>query len=268
MSAKQSDSALDFKSATLYAVRLVLRDAKLKTLQADLEKRMADVGALFENEPVVIDASGLDTPLDWPGLAAALREHRLPPIGFIADEAQHPAARAAGLVPVDLSPLPAARPASAEAADAASAPVPHQQGEVVASQAAPAESADTPAAAAATGTAAPQASRLPAMILRRPLRSGQRVYARHADLVIIGMVSSGAEIIADGNIHVYGPLRGKAMAGARGDTDARIFATQLDPELIAIAGIYRVVEEKLPSDVHNKPASVSLDGETLTVMPL
>ncbi|CAM4341064.1 septum site-determining protein MinC [Kerstersia similis] len=268
MSAKQPDSALDFKSATLYAVRLVLRDAKLETLQADLEKRMADVGALFENEPVVIDASGLDTPLDWPGLVKSLREHRLPPIGFIAEAAQHDAARAAGLVPVDLSPLPAARPASSEAADAAAAPVPHQQGEVVASLAAPADTGDTPAAAAATGTTALQASRLPAMVLRRPLRSGQRVYARHSDLVIIGMVSSGAEIIADGNIHVYGPLRGKAMAGARGDTSARIFATQLDPELIAIAGIYRVVEEKLPSDVHNKPASVSLDDETLTITPI
>lgn len=268
MSAKQPDSTLDFKSATLYAVRLVLRDAALDTLKADLEKRMADVGALFENEPVVIDASGIAAPLDWQALAETLREHRLPPIGFIADEAQHGAARAAGLVPVDLSPLPAARPAAIEPADAASAPVPHQQGEVVASKAAPAEAGEPPAPATGAGAAIPQASRLPAMVLRRPLRSGQRVYARHADLVIIGMVSSGAEIIADGNIHVYGPLRGKAMAGARGDTEARIFATQLDPELIAIAGIYRVVEEKLPSDVHNKPASVSLDGETLTVSPL
>lgn len=265
MSAKPQDFVLEFKSATLYAVRLVLRDASLETLTAALEKRMADVGALFENEPVVIDASHLKATLDWSGMVATLREHRLPPIGFIAEEDQHAAARAAGLVPVDLSPLPSAKPAAAEAIDSATAPVPHQQGKVVA-KATP-EPADTLPAQAASAAAA-EISRLPAMVVRRPLRSGQRIYARHADLVVIGMVSSGAEIIADGNIHVYGPLRGKAMAGARGDTSARIFATQLAPELIAIAGIYRVVEENLPSDVHNKPACVSLVGETLTVTPL
>jgi len=103
------------------------------------------------------------------------------------------------------------------------------------------------------------------MIVNRPLRSGQRIYARNTDLVVIGMVSQGAEVIADGNVHVYGPLRGKAMAGARGDTSARIFTTQLDPELLAVAGVYRVIEDKLDAQVHGKPALVSLQGETLKI---
>jgi septum site-determining protein MinC len=103
------------------------------------------------------------------------------------------------------------------------------------------------------------------MIVNRPLRSGQRIYARNTDLVVIGMVSQGAEVIADGNVHVYGPLRGKAMAGARGNTSACIFTTQLDPELLAVAGVYRVIEDKLDTKVHGKPALVSLEGETLKI---
>ena len=75
-------------------------------------------------------------------------------------------------------------------------------------------------------------------------------------------------MIADGNIHVYGPLRGKAMAGARGDTSARIFTTQLDPELLAIAGVYRVVEAPLESSQRNKPCLIQLENDTLRIQPL
>ncbi|WP_454692574.1 septum site-determining protein MinC [Achromobacter aloeverae] len=107
-----------------------------------------------------------------------------------------------------------------------------------------------------------------ALVITRPLRSGQRVYARHSDLVVIGMVSQGAEVIADGNVHVYGPLRGKAMAGARGDTTARIFTTHLDAELLAVAGVYRVVEDKLDASLHGKPALVRLEGDTLRLEAL
>ncbi|OXC88342.1 septum site-determining protein MinC, partial [Achromobacter sp. KAs 3-5] len=114
--------------------------------------------------------------------------------------------------------------------------------------------------------AAPHSSS--ALVITRPLRSGQRVYARHTDLVVIGMVSQGAEVIADGNVHVYGPLRGKAMAGARGDTSARIFTTHLDAELLAVAGVYRVVEDKLDRTLQNQPALVRLDGDTLRIEAL
>jgi septum site-determining protein MinC len=106
------------------------------------------------------------------------------------------------------------------------------------------------------------------MVINRPLRSGQRIYARNTDLIVIGVVSRGAEVIADGNIHVYGPLRGKAMAGAKGDTSARIFTTQLDPELLAIAGVYRVIETKLDKTLYNQPTIVQLEGGTLQIVPL
>jgi len=306
--------ALDFKSATLYAIRVVLHSADPERLNAALAKRMADAGSFFENEPVVIDASRVEETIDWTALVASLRGHNLPPIGVVAEGANLHAAREAGLTPVELS-TPAARPApvvdTAPPNDVAT-PVPSVPAAAVEIAPAPtdtsASDAQTPAAdsAAQDKTAAadvadaktdaqdekpaPDADPLPAraassttsassptaaaphsssaLVVTRPLRSGQRVYARHTDLVVIGMVSQGAEVIADGNVHVYGPLRGKAMAGARGDTSARIFTTHLDAELLAVAGVYRVVEDKLDGTLQNQPALVRLDGDTLRIEAL
>src|SRR5690606_12803863 len=124
--------------------------------------------------------------------------------------------------------------------------------------------ADAAPVAAAPDPAAPRAT----MVLDRALRSGQKVYARGADLVVVGAVSPGAEVIADGNIHVYGALRGKAMAGARGDESARIFTTRLDAELVAVAGVYRVVDTELPPDLKERPAEVRLHTGALRITPL
>ncbi|HYG43059.1 MAG TPA: septum site-determining protein MinC [Bordetella sp.] len=269
--------ALDFKSATLYAIRVVLHSADLDRLTAGLDQRMADAGSFFENEPVVIDASRVDAPIDWPALLAALRGHNLPPIGVVAEGANLQAAQAAGLAPVELS-TPPARPAptveTAPPNDVAT-PVPAvpatalETGAPAADDNAPADDPAAVPAQPAEAEPAPAAVAAPsALVITKPLRSGQRVYARHTDLVVIGMVSQGAEVIADGNVHVYGPLRGKAMAGARGDTSARIFTTQLDAELLAVAGVYRVVEDKLDKSLHNQPALVHLDGETLRIEAL
>ena len=89
---------------------------------------------------------------------------------------------------------------------------------------------------------------------------------------MLAMVNAGAEVIADGHIHVYAPLRGKAIAGARGNTDARIFALSLEPELISIAGIYRTTENALPAEVWGQPTQVRLiagpDGDRLVMEPL
>lgn len=245
--------ALDFKSAALYALRVVLHSADTSALIAALDQRMHDAGSFFENEPVVIDASGITEAIDWPTLVKALRDHRLHPIGVVAEGAALEAAGACGLAQVDLS-SPPARPAST--------PAPEAEVPVV-SPAAPAATSPKVEQVAPAPTVAPAA-----MIINRQLRSGQRVYARDTDLIVIGVVGQGAEVIADGNIHVYGPLRGKAMAGARGDTSARIFTTQLDPELVAIAGVYRVIETKLEDGLHNQAAIVQLEDETLRITAL
>lgn len=260
---------LDFKSATLYAIRVVLHEADTQALIDALAQRMNDAGAFFENEPVVIDATRIEGLVDWKALTEALRSHKLHPVGVVADGEQQEAALAAGLPAVDLGgapvrpdsrpvpeqDVPAAAVTPEKPADPASAP----EASAAEDEAAATAEASAPALAAQPAPAVAPA----AMIVNRPLRSGQRIYARDTDLIVIGMVSRGAEVIADGNVHVYGPLRGKAMAGARGDARARIFTTELDPELVAIAGVYRVIETRLDPAVHEKPAIVSLSGESL-----
>lgn len=276
---RKSAQALDFKSATLYAIRVVLHEADTSALLEALAQRMRDAGAFFEGEPVVIDASRIETVIDWPVLVEALREHSLHPVGVVAEGAQQTAAIAAGLPSVELGGAPVRPPASptAEHEVPAAAVTPERPAESTAEDATgtgPAPASETVPAASERGLAAPPeppAAPEPApaaMVINRPLRSGQRVYARNTDLIVVGVVSRGAEVIADGNIHVYGPLRGKAMAGARGDTSARIFTTQLDPELVAIAGVYRVIDTGLDAGVQNKPAIVRLDGESLQIEAL
>ena len=254
---KKGPLAVDFKSATLYALRVVLHSHKIDEQISAIDQRMKDAGSFFEDEPVVIDATNIDAPIEWPALVKALRKHSLHPIGVLGNDDNLALASKYGLHPVDLSTAPA-RPAPPPVADK---DVP------VVAPVAPESNAQDSAASAAPSSIPTEVAPA-AMVINRPLRSGQRIYARNTDLIIIGVVSQGAEVIADGNIHVYGPLRGKAMAGARGDTSARIFTTQLDPELIAIAGVYRVIETKLENNLHNKPTLIQLEGETLQIRPL
>ncbi len=105
------------------------------------------------------------------------------------------------------------------------------------------------------------------MLVRRPVRSGQQVYARDTDLIIMGQVGAGAEVIADQNIHVYGPLRGRALCGVSGNTNTRIFCQSLEAELVSVAGNYRVLEE-IPPDLRGKPAQIWLDKDRLNIEPL
>ena len=107
------------------------------------------------------------------------------------------------------------------------------------------------------------------VVVTSPVRTGQQVYAEQADLIVLGMVSEGAEIIADGNIHVYAPMRGRALAGESGDTSARIFLQSMQAELVSIAGIYRVFEQDLPPSLHKKAVQIELqDDERLAIFAI
>ena len=103
-------------------------------------------------------------------------------------------------------------------------------------------------------------------LVTQPVRSGTQIYARGADLVVTAAVSPGAEIIADGSIHVYGPLRGRAMAGAAGDAEARIFCARFEAELVSIAGRY-LVSEQIPPEMRGLPVQIVLDDDRLTITP-
>ncbi len=229
--------ALDFKSATLYTVRVVLHSNNTESLISALNTRMSEAGSFFENEPVVIDASELNESPEWPTLIEALKGHKLHPVGIQAHDKVLEQAVGAGLAEVDLSaPVSPDNPEPNPKAKAVQNPEPIHAEQT--------------------------------MMVNRQLRSGQRIYARNADLIVIGVVSQGAEVIADGNIHVYGPLRGKAMAGARGNSEARIFTTQLDAELLAVAGIYKVIENQLDPALRSSPAMVKLADGKLDIQPL
>lgn len=221
-------------------VALMLKTSNLDVLAADLERQFGVDGEspdFFDHDPLVIDFSHLpaDMPLqDLVPLLVLLRSCRLMPVAVRgANAAWAESARAVGLVE-------------------ASPDVPRVR--------------SVPATPVLTETVVQEVVRevqgpTTTMVVDKPLRSGQKIYARGADLVVLAMVNQGAEVVADGNIHVYAPLRGKAMAGASGNTHARIFSLCLEPELISIAGVYRTSENPLESDVRGKPAQVRLSSD-------
>jgi septum site-determining protein MinC len=132
---------------------------------------------------------------------------------------------------------------------------------VVQPAAEPAPPAAVASVAAPAPAPAPQALS-PALIHQQPVRSGQRVYGRNRDLIVMAPVGAGAEIMADGCLHVYGSLRGRAMAGAHGELSARLFCQEFYAELVSIAGIFRVFET-IPPELAGKPVQAWLDGEDL-----
>ena len=122
-------------------------------------------------------------------------------------------------------------------------------------------------AAPTTPEPAPADSNVSTLIHNQPVRSGQRIYARNRDLIVNAGVAAGAEVIADGCLHIYGPLRGRAMAGARGDPAARVFCQEFDAELVSIAGVFRVFET-IPAELADMPVQAWLAGEDLHFAPI
>ncbi len=241
----------DLKSTAWTLTALRLQSADLGLLVAGLDQRFGASPGLFDGDPVVLDLSPLRDSAAVPDFAALLphlRRHQMQPIAVQGGSAaQMAAARSAGLAEaLDAAP-PAARPVAAPADIAVREVEVLREIEVL---------REVPCAG------------VPTMVVDKPLRSGQRVYARGGDLVVLAVVSFGAEVIADGNIHVYAPLRGRAIAGARGNAGARIFSTCLEPQLVSIAGIYRTTETPLPAAVLGRAAQVRLDGEKIIVEPL
>ncbi|MEP6559289.1 MAG: septum site-determining protein MinC [Burkholderiales bacterium] len=259
--------AFEIKSANLPLVALLLKSPDLDLLSQELDDRFAGSASFFDNDPVVIDLSLLGddpAPVEFGRLLTILRRWKMAPIAFKGAGALHAAAaRAAGLVAAPDAELHRGT-ASGGTGAAAGSPTPPS--------ASPKQSdGATGTAAKATREAARNAAPAElqgAMVVYKQVRSGQQVYAKGRDLVVLSAVNQGAEVIADGHVHVYGTLRGKAIAGARGDADARIFAIGMEAELIAIAGTYRTSETPLPPEVFGRPTQIRLVGDKLLMEPL
>jgi septum site-determining protein MinC len=249
--------AFELKSAQLTLVALLIKTPDLAKLAAELLKKFGPNGEspeFFDTDGVVLDFSqaGLSLPHpQWNLLLNTLSQCRLVASAVRGlDDASLAVAKKSGIAE---APPDIRRASTPKASPVATPPT-------AAPHAALPKPAQTPPSPAIASPVARDGAN-PTMVVSKPLRSGQKVYARGADLIVMAMVNRGAEVIADGNIHVYAPLRGKAMAGARGNTSARIFALALEPELVSIAGVYRTTEQELGPDVLGKPAQVRLSDD-------
>ncbi|WP_025917749.1 septum site-determining protein MinC [Herminiimonas sp. CN] len=247
MQNSKTKKPIEIKISTVVAVSVILHIAELPVLAAALDEMTGGAPDFFDDEIAVIDVGALDpaaAALDWAALTDLLKSHHLNPMAVRNAPAElHSDIKAHGMS-IDAVTTP-------RAGAVASAPAI----EMMAEPAKP-EAPVAPTAAMA------------AMIVDTPVRAGQRIYARGADLIITAVVNNGAEVIADGSIHIYAPLRGRALAGASGNPDARIFAMVMEPELVSIAGIYRTFENGFPQDLGQHPAQVRLVGDKIEIVAL
>ncbi len=251
-------SVFDMKSARLDALALQLHTNSLSELDKALRQRIDQYKEL--NMPLVLDVQDFSNPaeLNIGGITSVIRSYGLALAGLRhSDGSWEATAKKHGLPfsqPDNLSSeVPAGnKPASAAAPVATPEPAPAEPAEAVTSQ---------------PSTAAPQATVIsqPTIFISSPVRSGQQVYAENGDLIVTGVVSKGAELIADGNIHIYGPMRGRALAGANGNLNARIFIHSMQAELVSVAGIYRTFEQELPTHLNHKAVQVFLQDNRLVI---
>ncbi|GLU30360.1 septum site-determining protein MinC [Trinickia caryophylli] len=239
----------ELRSGSVDTLLFVVKTTDLDALKGELTRRFEATPEFFAGDVVAVDLRrlGEDERVSPADIASLLESVRMRALGVIAAPHQTSWAQEAGL------PLLEARDRRA--------------GSTKAENAAQAVESKPAAAVIEQGSAA-RAQGVPStLIVDKPLRSGQQVYAK-GDLIVLGVVSYGAEVIAEGNIHVYAPLRGRALAGVHGNHDARIFSTCCEPELISIAGIYRTTENPLPADVIGKSVQIRLADEKLIIEPL
>jgi septum site-determining protein MinC len=231
---------LELKSTALTLMAVVVKTTDLEALADELAQRVDLMPGLFDEEPVAVDLCAVrdaERSLDVDALLALLRRFRIRPVAVRGgNAAQMAAALAAGLIEAPEGARPRLR-------EMAPPPPPEVIERFVEVQLAP----------------------LPPLVLDKPLRSGQQVYARDRDLIVLALVSFGAEVMADGHIHLYAPMRGRAHAGAAGNTEARIFCHGLEAQVLAIAGVYRTMDEPLPDGVAGRAAMVRLAGGELAI---
>jgi septum site-determining protein MinC len=232
------EPAVEIRFGQVGLAQVRLRTVDAGTLLDELTGRVATAPHFFERTAVCLDLSALDKEPS----ANELRE--------VFD-----IVRRAGMIPVGLAHGTATVDALARSLD-----VPVLTQFRVQGKASPVQVVREPPRPAPPPE--PPVLHPPTLMQHQPVRSGQRVYARHSDLVVTSTVGAGAEVIADGCVHIYGPLRGRAVAGARGEVTARVFCQEFHAELISIAGVFRVFET-LPPELVGKPVQAWLDGDDL-----
>jgi septum site-determining protein MinC len=262
----REEPAFKIKNANLPVLILHLKTSDLARVKAQLETRLKQMPDFFAHAPVVLGLADLpdaEAALDFSKLLEFMRRHRMQAAGVVGGSpAQQEAAAKAGLgvIPeTPVRPVTVVEPAAPEPEPAPQVPGPAQPdlpGLEIESEPPAAPEAPMPAEAR------------PTLIIDKPVRTGQRIYAEGANLVVLAIVNAGAELIADGDIHIYAPLRGRALAGAHGNTAARIYVQSMEAELVAIAGLFQVFDEGIPDAVRGKFSQIYLEGEKVVVKPM
>lgn len=227
---QQAKPAIELRSGSVTVPVLRVFSADIDAVAEQLAQKIDQAPEFFRNAPLLVELSDLHGDLDFSALLSRLRALGVQPIGVRGGgEARHQEAQAAGLVVFG---------------EGRAEPPPEPAAE-------------------------PQVRyvEMHSRLVAQPVRSGQRVYAQGGDLIVLASVSEGAELIADGNIHVYGSLRGRALAGVKGDTDCRIFCKELRAELVSVAGNYRI-SENLDSELLGRAVQIYLKGESLKIEAL
>jgi septum site-determining protein MinC len=245
-------SAVDIRYGQMGLVLVRIRTMNPGTILDELTGRIATAPHFFRRTGVCLDLSALENTPDVADVRTvidAIRRAGMLAIGLAGDSAEVDAVSNALNLPV-LSGFRASR-----------SPISVAQPTPAAPAAAPAP-AVAPAPAAAAALAELADSSLATLIQHQTVRSGQRIYARNRDLVVTAGIGAGAEVMADGCLHIYGSLRGRALAGARGQLTARVFCQEFYAELVSIAGVFRV-SETIPAELAGKPVQAWLAGEDL-----
>jgi septum site-determining protein MinC len=238
---------------------LCLLTDDIETIEQQLVAHLSQMPQFFQHAPVVVDLETLgDSRLDLGRLAEALRRHHLVPVAVrnaSERQKQHAVAAGWGLLPTQAAP---------RGIPPGDGPLDDEPREPSAPPAKSARSIQEPQRAATRAEIEPRGHGPAGLTIRTPVRSGQVVYAMGGDLVVLAPVSSGAELIADGNIHVYAPLRGRALAGAHDNPDAGIFCMSLEAEFLSVDGRYLLADE-IPKEQRGRPARAHLRGEDLVI---
>jgi len=244
MSVAHLELAGELKVGQVGIANLRVRELDIPKLAQEMRERVARAPKLFGRAALIVDFGALPVLPDVrtaTALLEALRETGVLPVGLAWGSPDNER------LAVELG-LPLLAKFRAQYGQPESSPAPV---------------APPPEAAAPTAHE-PAAASMPGLVQTAPVRSGQQIYAEQRDLTVLSSVGAGAEVIADGSIHIYGPLRGRALAGAGGYTKARIFCRSFHAQLVAVAGQYRTLDE-IPNELHGKPVQIWLEGGELRI---
>jgi septum site-determining protein MinC len=272
---KTSAPAFELKGTIAPVTVLCLRSTALDAIEEQLRARIEPAPQMFANAPIVIDVADIEgelASLSLPKLVELLKRCQLIPVGV----AHLPADHATLAVEHGLAVLQLGFGRSRGARATSGGPVQAQQQSEPPHAAAQSHAAaqphvaPTPAPAPApTPAPATMAAPVenPSLTVTSPIRGGQVVYAQRTDMVVLSAVNPGAQVIADGHIHVYGRLMGRALAGAHGRADARVFCHSLEAELVSVAGEF-ITAEDIPAKLRGKPAQIFVEHGSVRVLPL